>query len=279
MDILERVKAITLSPAATWPVIEAESHTPQSLFVPYFLILAAIPAVCGFIGMSIIGFGAFGINMRMPVAMGLAMMVTNYIVSIAAAFALGWLISALAPKFGGQSSLIQGLKLMVFGGTPVMLAGIFSLLPALGMLGLLASLYCLYLLYLGLPVLMKNPKEKTVPYMLVLAAAGFVLAIVFISVSSMFTSMGSGLRMGGAGGPGVDMGGITINTPDGKAVISMTPGAAPAVPATAGAASAADAASMTIKTPEGEVKIDVKSIEAFTKQMEEMAKKMEQAKK
>lgn len=278
MDILERVKAITLNPEATWPVIEAEPHTPQSLFVPYFLILAAIPAVCGFIGMSVIGFGAFGISMRMPVASGLAMMVTNYIVSIAAAFALGWLISELAPKFGGEKSLMQGLKLMVFGGTPVMLAGVFSLLPALGMLSLLAALYCLYLLYLGLPVLMKNPKEKTVPYMLVLAAAGFVLAIVLLSLSSVFSPIGA-MRMGSAAGPALDMGGITINTPDGKAAISITPGAAPAVAGAAGAASAADAASMTIKTPEGEVKIDVKSLEAFTKQMEDMAKQMQPAKK
>ena len=33
MDIVERAKAITLSPVATWPVIDAETHTPQSLFV------------------------------------------------------------------------------------------------------------------------------------------------------------------------------------------------------------------------------------------------------
>ena len=41
----------------------------------------------------------------------------------------------------------------------------------------------------------------------------------------------------------------------------------------------ADAASIVIKTPEGEVKIDAQKMEAFAKQMEEMAKKMEQNKK
>ena len=62
----------------------------------------------------------------------------------------------------------------------------------------------------------------------------------------------------------------TITTPAGNATITTTP-AAPGAPA--------DSASMTIKTPEGEVKIDVQKMEAFAKQMEEMAKKMEQNKK
>lgn len=41
MDLVQRVKDITLNPAQTWPIIESEAATPKSLFVPYLLILAA----------------------------------------------------------------------------------------------------------------------------------------------------------------------------------------------------------------------------------------------
>lgn len=34
----------------TWPVIEQEATDWQQLYVPYMVILAAIPAVAGFIG-------------------------------------------------------------------------------------------------------------------------------------------------------------------------------------------------------------------------------------
>ena len=108
MNIVERAKAITLNPAATWPVIEAEPHTPQSLFVPYMLVLAAIPAVATFIGMSVVGFGAMGFSMRMPVLSGLSMMVTSYVLSLAMTFALGWLVSALAPTFGVRPVSFKG---------------------------------------------------------------------------------------------------------------------------------------------------------------------------
>ena len=131
MDIVERARAITLNPAATWPVIEAEKHDAKSLFVPYLLILAAIPAIGSFIGLSLVGMGGFGFNFRIPVASGLAMMITTYVLSLVMTFGMGWLASALAPTFGGKSDLVQGLKLAVFGGTPMMLAGVFNILPAL----------------------------------------------------------------------------------------------------------------------------------------------------
>jgi Yip1 domain len=267
MDIVERVKTITLSPATAWSVIEAEQHTPQSLFVPYMLILAAIPAAATFIGMSLVGIGGFGFSMRLPILSGLAMMISGYVFSLAIVFGMGWLVSILAPNFGGQSNLMQGLKLVVFGGTPMFLAGILSILPALGMLSLLAAFYSLYVMYLGLPVLMKNPKEKTIPYMVVLAVCGFIAGVVMAVLSSAFTPSMGGMKMGGMGA-----GDMTISTPGGKAVITTTPGAT-------SPAGATDAASISIKTPEGEVKIDMKNMEALAKQMQDMAAQMEKSKK
>ena len=291
MDIVARAKAITLNPAATWPVIEAESHDVKSLYVPYLLILAAIPAVCSFIGMSIIGMGGFGLTVRWPIGSGLAMMVTTYIMSLIMTFAMGWLISALAPTFGGQSNLIQGLKIAVFGATPMMLAGVFNILPALSIVGLLVAIYSLYVMYLGLPILMKNPKEKTITYMVVLVIASIIAGVVLGMVSRAFTPSMGGMGSYGSGDATIStpMGEIkvnsqpggmkdapsqaTITTPGGSAVITTTP----ATPATPGAP--ADSASMTIKTPEGEVKIDMQKMEAFAKQMEAMSKQMEQNKK
>jgi hypothetical protein len=289
MDIVERAKAITLNPAATWPVIEAEKHDAKSLFVPYLLILAAIPAICSFIGLSLVGMGGFGFNFRVPIASGLAMMITTYILSLVMTFGMGWLASALAPTFGGQSDLVQGLKLAVFGGTPMMLAGVFNILPALSIIGLLVALYSLYVMYLGLPVLMKNPKEKTIVYMVVLIIASIIAGVVLSMVTRAFTPSMGGMGMGMGGGDATistPMGEIKVNSKAGSAakeapaeMTISTPKGNATITTTPGAASAPDTASIIIKTPEGEVKIDAQKMEAFAKQMEEMAKKMEQAKK
>lgn len=272
MNIVERAKQITLQPAATWPIIEAEAHTPQSLFVPYLLILSAIPAVGSFIGMSIFGMGGFGVTIRVPLVNGLAMMITTYIMSLVMAFAMGWLVSALAPTFGGKSDLVSGLKVVVFGTTPMLLAGVLNLVPALSIIGLLVAIYSLYVIYLGLPVLMKNPKEKTVVYMVVLIIASIVAGVVLGLVSAMFTPSMSGMRMGSMGGPG---GSATISTPMGDIKVDTSKAGATA-PGTSGSS---DNAALTIKTPDGEVKLDLQKMEEMAKKIEAAASAAQQAKK
>ena len=132
MDLVQRVKSILLQPKDTWVTIEAESADMAGLYTRYFMLLAAIPAVCGFIGMSIIGMGAFGVSIRVPFLSGLASMVVSYVLSLVGVFVLALIVNALAPTFGGQKDQIQALKLAVYASTAALVGGIFSLGPAGG---------------------------------------------------------------------------------------------------------------------------------------------------
>src|SRR5258706_6903340 len=105
------------------------------------------------------------------------MMIVKYVLSLASVYVLALIIDALAPNFGSQKNFMQSLKLAVFSMTAAWLAGIFSLLPALSILGLL-GLYSLYVLYLGMPVLMKTPEDKVVPYFVVVLIAAVVVNVV-----------------------------------------------------------------------------------------------------
>ena len=213
MDIIERVKSILFQPRPTWATIEAESADVAGLYTRYLMVLAAIPAVCGFIGMSLIGMGAFGVSFRVPLVSGLANMVVSYVLSLVGVFVLALIVDALAPRFGGQKSSIQALKLAVYASTAAMLGGVFSLLPSLAMLGLLAALYSIYLLYVGLPVLMKNPPEKTLAYTAVVLVAAIVMGLVMGAVSSVFMPRGGAL-LGSADAPA-----ISVRTPGGSVSI------------------------------------------------------------
>jgi hypothetical protein len=213
MNLIERAQRILLQPKDTWVTIDAESTDTATLFTRYAMILAAIPAVCGFIGMSLIGFGGFGVTIRVPLLSGLVNMVVSYVLSLVGIFVLGLIIDALAPTFGGQKNAIQALKVAVYASTAALLGGIFSLLPALAMLGLLAAVYSIYLLYTGLPVLMKSAPEKSVAYTAVVIVAAIVLGVVIGAVSTMFLPRG-GAMFGGADAPAV-----TLNTPGGKVSI------------------------------------------------------------
>lgn len=184
MNLVDRAKNILLQPKQEWPVIAAEPHTPQTIYTQYVMILAAIPAVAGFIGLSLIGFSGFGVAYRVPMGAGIAHMIVSYLLGLGAVYAVALVIDALAPNFGGEKNFMQALKVSAFSMTAAWLAGIFAILPALSILSLL-GLYSLYLLYLGLPVLMKAPEDKAVPYTVVVIIVAIVLWIVIATVANL----------------------------------------------------------------------------------------------
>ena len=80
---------------------------------------------------------------------------------------------------------------MIYSSTPVWIAGVLSLIPMLGVLTIIAALYGLYLLYIGLPVLMKNPEDKSIGYT--------ALIVVCYIVAALIVSVVIGALAGGAG--------------------------------------------------------------------------------
>jgi hypothetical protein len=184
MNLVERAKNIILQPSQEWPKIAAEQHTVQGLYTRYVMILAAIPAVASFIGLSLVGYSGFGVAYRVPIGSGIAYMIVGYLMSLATVYVLALIIDALAPSFGGQKDFMQAMKLAAFAPTASWLAGVFNILPALSILGLL-GLYSLYLLYAGLAPLMKSPPEKSVPYTVVVIVAALVLAVAAGAIASL----------------------------------------------------------------------------------------------
>lgn len=179
MNIVERVKKLMLQPKSEWQVIDGESHTVQGLYTTYVMILAAIPALCGFIGASFVGVTLFsGTAIRIPIAAGVVQLVIHYVLTLGMIYVLALLIDALAPTFGSQKNFMQAFKVAAFAPTAAWIGGVFSIIPVLGIIGLLFALYTLYLLFLGLPVLMKTPQDKALPYTAVVVVVLIVISVV-----------------------------------------------------------------------------------------------------
>ena len=146
------MQRILFQPVQTWPVIAGEPDTTASIYTRYVMILAAIPALASFIGLSVFGVGGFGVSVRMPFGAGLVQAVLSYGLTLVAVFVLALIADALAPTFGGTKNSLNALKLVAYASTAGFVGGIFALVPMLWILSLLASLYGIYLLYTGVPV-------------------------------------------------------------------------------------------------------------------------------
>ncbi len=193
MDIKTRVRNILLTPNTEWTAI-AEEPTPTGAVVAgYVMPLAAIGAIAGFIGGSLVGVTLpFLGRYRVPIMTGLAGAVFTFVLAIAGVFILAFIINALAPTFGAQKDSNRAFKVAVYSYTPAWIAGALQILPALAILGIVAALYGLYLLYLGLPALMKCPPDKAAGYTAVVVVCAIVLSIALTSIGGLIVAPAMG---------------------------------------------------------------------------------------
>jgi hypothetical protein len=188
MNLVERVKNIIISPKQEWEVIAGETTSIVDLYKTYIIFLAVIGPIASIIGMSVVGMnlGIFG-TYRVPIITAVISGVVRFALTLAGVYILALIIDALAPSFAGEKNMDQAFKVATYSSTPMWLVGIFGIIPVLGILAIL-GLYGIYLLYLGLPVLMKSPKEKAVVYTIVVIVAGFVISLVVGLIAGLFIS-------------------------------------------------------------------------------------------
>jgi Yip1 domain. len=193
MNIVQRVKDIILKPTDTWAEIKTEQTTIRELFTSYAMILAAIPPIASFIGMTLLGYSFFTVTYRLSFGWGISHAVVSYVLSLVGIYVVALIIDALAPNFGSQKNQVNAMKVAVYAWTPSWIAGILMIIPVLGPIAMLLSLYSLYLFYLGLPILMETPKDKAMGYCIVTIVVSIVVFILIGVISSALFGFG---RMG-----------------------------------------------------------------------------------
>jgi hypothetical protein len=192
-DIVSRVKAILMTPKTEWPIIAGETTTVADLYKNYIILLAAIPAIATFIGMSIIGLGFF----RIPIGTGLTMAVATYVMALIGVYIIALVTDALAPTFGSTKDQMQALKTAAYSMTAYWVASIFQIIPGLGgLIALVGLIYGLYLFYLGLPFTMKTPADKATSYTAVVVVCAVVIMIVLNYVAFSVVGVGGFARGG-----------------------------------------------------------------------------------
>lgn len=186
--LVERVKAILLTPKTEWPAIAAEATSAQDIYLGYVAPLVAIGIVASFIGHVLVGvpIPMMG-TVRLGVGSALAAAIVHFVLTFVAVFVVALIVDALAPTFGGRKDPLSALKVTAYSFTPGWVAAVLTILPVLGSIAALIGLYGLYLMYLGLPVLMGAPRDKSLGYTVVVVLCAVVLSFVVSALTTLVT--------------------------------------------------------------------------------------------
>ena len=207
-QLFERVKNILISPAKEWSKISKENNDLVKLLINYVLPLAAIPAIALLLGYTLLAiFQGFplGSFLLWGLIYGIVMVVLYVVLLVLAAL----FTNILAPSFSGKDDFNKSFALVAYSATPMFVAGIFYLLIALSswgqaglgnLLTLLGLLYGMYILYLGIGPMKGVPKDKVLPFFIVVVLIFIVLQVVLsiVLAPALVGALGGGGEMAAA---------------------------------------------------------------------------------
>ncbi len=194
--LLSHVWGLLSNPEREWKAIRKERCTIGRCYCSHVLILAAIPAISGFIGTAYIG---WQIGAREPIrltpASALQIALIYYLTMLVAVATIGKLIQWMGETYGARQPLSQSVALAAYTATPLFLIGIMQLYPVLWLnmlVGLPALAYTVYLLYSGVPIMMGISKERGFLFASAVLAVGLVMLVGVLAASAILWGIGVG---------------------------------------------------------------------------------------
>jgi len=193
--ILNHIWGLYTHPKEEWQTIE-KRHESLTYSMVHILVIALIPAICGYYAAAHIGW-TIGTTepLMLSESSALIMSLVMYSALVIGVIALAYLIHWMAKTFDSTPEFTQSLELAAYTATPLLMVGITALFPVLWFVvlaGLGAMSYSVYLLYSGVPIMMNIPEEKGFIYASSVVTCGLVLLVGLMAASIILFGVGLG---------------------------------------------------------------------------------------
>ncbi len=177
---------ILLNPVAGWQELAATAKAPLRRGLIYTLVLALIPAVSWYYGVTQVGWQIDEEQRQMLTAeSALYICVLFYFATVAGVLFISYMIHWMAKTYAAESSFGKAVLIVAYTATPFFIGGVLGLYPSLWLdltLGVLVGCYCIYQLYIGVPIVMNIAPERGFLF------ASAVVAVILIGVVAAMTA-------------------------------------------------------------------------------------------
>lgn len=200
MAFLNHTLGILLHPDEEWKAIRKEKSSFQQVFLSHVPFLALIPCVCGFYGVTQVGWTIGGGDpVHLSVNSALSLCALAYFAFLAGVFVFGEFVNWMSTTYGVRDSKerrhYEGTALAVYVTTPIFLSGIVNVYPQLWLVSLtfvIAASYAVYLIYEGTPILMNIDKDRAFMYASSIVTIGLVMLVSTMILTVLVWGLGVG---------------------------------------------------------------------------------------
>lgn len=183
-QIIDRARELLLRPKDEWIKISQESDEPQRM-ISFIAVLGLVPAAALFVGYGLIGlptmYGFFKLSLMSAF---FASLVFYFLTGV------GIALTALMIGFFCHYFSVDGrwqvyLKIAIYASIAPLLANIFYILPIVKFLRIVGFYGCVTL-FVGLPVMLKIPKEKEMQFVVTILVGAIIIALIFLGLTDQF---------------------------------------------------------------------------------------------
>jgi hypothetical protein len=192
--VLKHIWGLFVNPKREWAAIRDDECTVGKCYAAHVMILAAIPAISGFIGTTQFGWqiGAGNPVMLTTQSAGL-ISALYYLAMLVGVYAIGWMIHWMGGTYGADVPLSRCVVLAAYTATPLFLIGLMELYPVLWVnlvVGIVALSYTVYLLYSGVPIMMGISEDRGFLFSSAVLAVGLVSFVALLAITAILWGMG-----------------------------------------------------------------------------------------
>ena len=155
-------------PDRAWESIRQKEDANSLHYLMHLLVLALIPAVCLFIGVTIVGWSLVeDERVRLDTGSAFQLCLLLYLTILIGTLVMGLFVRWMAKAFEVRPSVNQCIGFVAYVITPFLLAGVTGLYPNrwfAAIVLLIAAVYSTYLLFTGLPAFMRQRNSQSFLY-------------------------------------------------------------------------------------------------------------------
>ena len=186
--------AFLIHPVEQWKKISNAPAEAFDLAVIYPVACALLPALAWYYGTTVVGWTVGGGDVvRLTEASAFKICIAFYVAMVTSIVAIGYSIFWMSRTYGAETSFAKGVAISGFTATPLFLAGLLGFHPLLWLdlvLGTIASSWSISLLFIGVPIMMKIPKEQGFLYSSAILAVCLVLLIAILVSTVILWDLG-----------------------------------------------------------------------------------------
>ncbi|MDM3871643.1 Yip1 family protein [Porticoccus sp. W117] len=193
--MFNHIPGLLFNPRQEWKKIAHLSDEALKRQLPYFIVMALIPAVGFYYGTTQVGWSIIGDKVyRITESSALPLTVLFYAAIVGSVLAVGYIIHWMSRTYRGDSFRIKDFVLVGYAMTPVFIAGAFSFYPIFWLDIIIATAACSYMiyqLYVAIPLLLHVPEERGFLFASAVMMMVLVLAVVILGATVILWELGA----------------------------------------------------------------------------------------